>query len=45
MFLSILQVRSFNDILQKEVEQNLNDLYDGPFQRDIEEVKNIFSII
>ena len=27
--------RQYNDVLQKDIEQNMNKLYDGPFQRDI----------
>jgi len=33
------QVKSFNDVLQKEVEHNLNNLYDGAFQSDIKQDK------
>jgi len=33
------QVKSFNDLLTKEVEHNLNLLYDGTFQKDIQEDK------
>jgi hypothetical protein len=33
------QVKSFNDVLQKEVEHNLNHLYDGAFQADIKQDK------
>eukprot|EP00092_Neocalanus_flemingeri_P003862 GFUD01004158.1.p1 GENE.GFUD01004158.1~~GFUD01004158.1.p1 ORF type:complete len:631 (-),score=66.99 GFUD01004158.1:1491-3383(-) len=33
------QVKSFNDVLQKEVEHNLNNLYDGAFQADIKQDK------
>lgn len=28
--------RTYNDVLQKHIEQNMNKLYDGPFQRDIQ---------
>lgn len=28
---------SYNNILQRDIEKNLNRLYDGPFQRDISE--------
>ena len=27
--------RVYNEVLQKDLEQNMNKLYDGPFQRDI----------
>ena len=27
--------RKYNEVLQKDIEQNMNKLYDGPFQRDI----------
>ena len=33
------QVKSFNDALTKEVEHNLNTLYDGTFQTEIGQVK------
>ena len=29
--------RKYNEVLQKDIEQNMNKLYDGPFQRDIRE--------
>ena len=29
----LLQVKTFNDVLQKEVDQNLNRLYDGVFHK------------
>ena len=29
--------RVYNEVLQKDIEQNMNKLYDGPFQRDIRE--------
>lgn len=27
--------RKYNEVMQKEIEQNMNRLYDGPFQKDI----------
>ena len=33
------QVKSFNDALTKEVEHNLNTLYDGTFQTEIGQVR------
>ena len=36
---SFFQVKSFNDALTKEVEHNLNTLYDGTFQTEIGQVK------
>ena len=33
MILTLLQVKDFNDVLQKEVDQNLNRLYDGVFHK------------
>jgi hypothetical protein len=33
-------VKSFNDLLQKEVDQNLNRLYDGVFHKETSEAKN-----
>ena len=37
-----LQVKSFNDALTKEVEHNLNTLYDGTFQTEIGQVSFLF---
>ena len=34
------QVKSFNDALQKKVELNLNNLYDGTFQTEIRQVSS-----
>ena len=33
MILTLWQVKDFNDVLQKEVDQNLNRLYDGVFHK------------
>lgn len=41
--LFFLQVKSFNDALTKEVEHNLNTLYDGTFQTEIGQVR--FSVL
>ena len=38
-------MKSFNDVLQKEVEHNLNNLYDGAFQSDIKQVKTCLEIV
>ena len=40
-----MQVKSFNDVLQKEVEHNLNNLYDGAFQADIKQVSKQLEIV
>ena len=38
IYLFHFQVKSFNDALTKEVEHNLNTLYDGTFQTEIGQV-------